>query len=287
MKGFLDWVLSQRYWLVLIAVVFMPVLPPVTAALLALDTMHRGTAHGAITAAIGVAVLGLLAAVARSEFVQLAELAAFTMFAGVAIGAIVRWAGGLTLGFQATVLVSVLVVTLLGLFGPEPAVLMAPIRTELIELLRANGVPQEGLDAVPAYDQMIFAIVAGAVFAQLVAVMFLGYWWLAMVRQEPEFGSEFRRLRLGRVLGIPAMILISFGLVIESPLVNNLAFLVLFAFLFQGLAVVHAWVHAKHWQPLLWFVYILMIVPWTWLALSAVGLLDNVFNLRAPLRAQS
>lgn len=265
----------------------MPVLPPVTAALLALDTMYRGAAHGAVTAATGVAALGLLAVLARGEFVTIAEIAALAMFAGVGIGALVRWAGGLTLGFQGLLLVSVVAVTALGLFDPAPDALMAPIRAEVIEILRANGVPQEGLDAVPAYDRMIFAIVAGAVFAQLVVVMFLGYWWLAMVRREPEFGKEFRGLRLGRVLGIPAMVVISVGIVIDSALVNNLAFLVLFAFLFQGLAVVHAWVYAKHWQPLLWFVYILMIVPWTWLGLAAVGLVDNVFNLRAPLRAQS
>jgi len=286
-KVFLDWVLSQRYWLVLIAVVLLPVLPPASAALLALDTMHRGNLHGSVTAAIGVAVMAVLGVVAGGEFVRIAVLAVVTMFAGVGIGALLRWAAGLGLGFQAMVLICVAVITAVGLFGPEPSVLMEPLRTELAEILRANGFPQEGLDALPAYDTMIFALLAGVVFAQLVAVMFLSYWWLAMLHAEIEFGSEFRRLKLGRVLGIPAMVLISFGLVIDSPLVQNLAFLVLFAFLFQGLAVVHAWVHAKHWQPLLWFVYILLIVPWTWLGLSAVGLLDNVFNLRAPLQARS
>ena len=135
---------------------------------------------------------------------------------------------------------------------------MAPIRTELVELLRANGVPQEGLDAVPAYEADDVRRSSRAPCSpNSWRSMFLSYWWLGAGDAEPEFGERVSAAcKLGRVLGIPAMILMSFGLVIDSPLVQNLAFLVLLAFLFQGLAVVHAWAHAKHWQPLLWFVYI-------------------------------
>jgi uncharacterized protein YybS (DUF2232 family) len=96
---------------------------------------------------------------------------------------------------------------------------------------------------------------------------------------------------MGRVLGVPALVLISIGLVLDTPLVQNLTPLVLFAFLFQGLAVMHAWAHAKKWHPLLvGLIYLLFVTPLTGvtiLGLSVVGLLDNVFNLRSPLRAQA
>jgi hypothetical protein len=53
----------------------------------------------------------------------------------------------------------------------------------------------------------------------------------------------------------------------------------------------HAWAHARKWHPaFIWPVYILFVTPLTWVAifgLSAVGLLDNVFELRAGARAET
>lgn len=288
MKAFVDWVVSQRFWVVLLAIVFLPFGPvTVTAALLALDTAQHGAVHGSITAGCAIAALAVLAMLAPGGgVVELAGGGALVLFAGVAVGALLRWAPSVTLGFQAILLGSTLAAVAVSLFGPEPAVLMAPLIEQLVEWLRVNGWPQEALDAVPGYDTMLMGLVEGLLFAELVGAMLLSYWLLAMLHPPLKFGDQFRGLRMGRALGIPAMILISVGLVLESALVQNLAFLVFFAFLYQGLAVVHAWVYAKRWQPLLWFVYALMITPWTWLGLSVIGLLDNVFDLRWPLRAQ-
>jgi hypothetical protein len=60
--------------------------------------------------------------------------------------------------------------------------------------------------------------------------------------------------------------------------------------LFQGLAVLHAWAYARRWHPaLLAPVYVLLVTPAMvviFFALSAIGLIDNWFDLRAPLRSQ-
>jgi hypothetical protein len=57
--------------------------------------------------------------------------------------------------------------------------------------------------------------------------------------------------------------------------------------LFQGIAVMHAWVHARRWNAMwLWPVYILLVTPWAVIpfgSLSAIGLLDNIFSLRPRL----
>jgi uncharacterized protein YybS (DUF2232 family) len=60
--------------------------------------------------------------------------------------------------------------------------------------------------------------------------------------------------------------------------------LALLGFLCQGLAVLHAWVHARKWHPgFLVPVYVLLVTPLTILvalSLGALGFIDNWFNLR-------
>ena len=60
----------------------------------------------------------------------------------------------------------------------------------------------------------------------------------------------------------------------------------------EGVAVLHAWAHAKRWRPgLLAPLYLLLLMPplnvLVVLPLSMVGLVDQWFDLRASLRAQT
>ncbi|HEY5567169.1 MAG TPA: DUF2232 domain-containing protein [Gammaproteobacteria bacterium] len=289
MKILVDWVLSQRYWLVLLAILFAPIFPVVTAALMVLNTLHRGAAQGFATAALGSAALALLAVATAGGWLYGAVAGTVAMLSGAALGALLNWARTLTLGFQCTVLGSLIAAAAVSLFGPAPAVLVEPVVSRVIELLQAGDATPEQLEAVRTLDTMLLGMMFGALFAVLVAVMLLGYWWFALARAEVGFGTEFRALKLGRMLGIVAMVLVTVGLVVQVPVVQNLSPIALFAFLFQGLAVMHAWAYAKQWQPaFVWPVYLILILPWTslmaLLGLAAVGLLDNIFDWRSRLR---
>jgi len=71
--------------------------------------------------------------------------------------------------------------------------------------------------------------------------------------------------------------------------VQNLFPVVLVGFCFQGLAVTHAWAHAKRWNPVVLLVmYLLLVSPLSGvllLALGSMGLTDSWINLRGPLQA--
>ncbi len=51
----IDWLLAQRQRLVIVAIVAAPLLPILTAALLAFDTARRGVAQGVVSALFGLA----------------------------------------------------------------------------------------------------------------------------------------------------------------------------------------------------------------------------------------
>jgi uncharacterized protein YybS (DUF2232 family) len=120
----------------------------------------------------------------------------------------------------------------------------------------------------------------------LVAALILGFWWYALITDRVRFASEFRALKLGRVAGIGLMVLVVVGQLVDVEVLRNLASLAIVGFLFQGLAVMHARSHGDKWpRAVIVLVYIVLLNPWTMgvglMALSAVGLLDNVFELRA------
>jgi hypothetical protein len=276
-------VLSQRYWLVLAAIVFSP-LPAVAPALMVLDTLHRGARDGLLTALAASAALALLAVVTGGQWREVAVVGGTTMLTGALIGALLRWGGLLVLAFQGAVLATALIAAAVTVFGPEHEVLARLLAERITDFVWGNAAPPEQAALIESFGPLLPGMTFAAAFLQSVGALFLGYWAFGLARAEPYFGPEFRALRLGRVLGIPAIIVVGIAFVAETPLVQNLAPIALFAFLFQGVAVVHAWVHARRWNAAwLWPVYILFVTPWAVIpfgGLSVIGLVDNIFALR-------
>ena len=209
---------------------------------------------------------------------------------GVVLGGLVRRAGNLVLTFQTAVLVSLVGIAVVSIAWPGLGGLLDSVVMELAEVLRASGANEAQVALLEERGGMV--LLAAIVFSQLMAALMLGYWWFTLAGGERRFAAEFRRLKLGRVLGIAATALIGLALVFDSALVQNLLPLALLAFVFQGLAVVHAWAHAKRWHPALVApVYVLLVTPPTValvvLALGTLGLVDNWFDLRASLRPQA
>ena len=211
-----------------------------------------------------------------------------TFLSGVGIGVLLK-AGSLVLAFQAAVLACFAVIGAFSLFASEARELLAPAIAEFVEFFRANGATPEQIALIEGPGGMV--LLAGAVFSQLMGALLLAYWWFALAAGDRRFGAEFRSLKLGRLLGTLATTIIVLGLVFDAAVVQNLSALALLAFVLQGLAVLHAWAHSKRWHPgFVAPVYVLLVTPLMVLmvlGLSAVGLLDNWFDLRARLRSQA
>jgi len=288
MKLFVQWMLERRYRLVLIAIAAAPLLPVITAALLALETIRRGAVQGCYSALAGVTGIVVLVAFAGTETSTLVLVGSLALFAGVAMGGLVRSTNSLALAFQGSLLLCLVGVVGANLMWPDPSVLIGGAIDQFVEVFRASGADEAQLAILRSWDTLFFGLLAAAVFSQLAAALLLAYWWDSFGESDGRFGREFRNLKLGRVLGIPATLLMASSLVLNAPLVQNLFPLALFGFWFQGLAVGHAWARAKRWHSaVLGIMYVLLITPLTGLvilAFGSVGLVDNWFDLRAPLR---
>ncbi|MEE8237301.1 MAG: hypothetical protein V3S67_03200 [Gammaproteobacteria bacterium] len=289
MRAFVRWVLERRYRLVLLAIVFapIPILFFVTTALLTLETIRRGGLQGTYSALAGTAGILAVAFISGADSRALVTVGLIALFAGVALGVLVRRANSLALAFQGSLLVCVVAVIGANAFWPDPGVLIGVELAQFLETFRASGATEEQLAIMRGWDTVFFGVAGAAVFLELVAALLLGYWWNSLGGPDGRFGLQFRMLRLGRVLGVPATLLMAASLVLDVPLVQNLFPLALLGFWFQGLAVSHAWARAKRWHPtVLGAAYVLLISPLTGLVIlvmGSVGLIDNWIDLRAPL----
>jgi hypothetical protein len=287
-KPLLDWLLAQRLRLVVVAIVAGPLLPPISAGLLALETARRGSLQGTISAAFGVAGLCLLAVLSRSDVATFAAIGLASMGAGVLIGALMRRLGNLVFAFQAVWLICLVAVAAIGVFGPDAQVLFAPVLKEFQAALQAP--PGSEAEVADLLARLALMLPAVTLFSSLAGVLLLGYWWWSAASGEPRFGIEFRQLKLGRWLGTVATVIVVLGLVFSAAVVQNLLPMALFGFIFQGLAVLHAWAHARQWHlGVLVLFYLLLVLPplsvFVMLLLSVVGVLDHWLDLRRRVRS--
>jgi hypothetical protein len=274
----------------LLAVVAAPLLQPVAAALVAVETARRGVAGGAICGLGALAGLLAIATISGGDTSLFAAIGIVCALSGIGIGMLIRRSGNLVLAYQAAVLIGMVVVAAIWILGLDVRSFFAPAVEQVVALLQSNDMPAE--DVALIQERGAAVVLAAAVFWQLVGTLLLGYWWFLVAARQRRFAQEFRRLALGHVLGAIATAVIVLALAFDFELVQNLAPLALLGFVLQGVAVVHALAHAKRWPPgLVAPLYVLLLMPalnvLVVLPLSLVGVVDNWFDLRAWIRAQT
>jgi hypothetical protein len=122
----------------------------------------------------------------------------------------------------------------------------------------------------------VLAVVAMAYLLFMLIVM-IARWMQARLAESKGFGQEFRALSLGKPAAAVALalMLLSFG--VQQTWLSSLAFLVVIAFMFQGVAVVHSKIASRKQARLLFglFYTLLLVFPQV-VALTAItGVIDN------------
>jgi hypothetical protein len=291
-RSFAGW-LSEKFWRAgLFSAIFGALSPqglsPIAAAagaLPVLATMRGSVRDGlrvALTGSVGVVVM--LIWVGQSLGFALLN-AASVLMAPWALAVVLKRTGSLNLCFQLAVLLSVAVLCVVY------AVLADPVQ-HWQELLReaAHAMSETGLllDEAAFYKSLSVTNWGTYVSLWLLTVLgalFLGRWWQSLLEAPGEFGAEFRQLRLGKLLGGLALVVIIAMLLPaewrqKAPLLSALAWPAVLALAFQGLAAVHMLkASGRIGRGWLVAVYVLLLVPIsmsvTVVALAGWGMADN------------
>ena len=198
----------------------------------------------------------------------------------LALAALLRGTDSLSLCLQVATLVGALLLVVLHVSFGDPAQFWAPFVRDLAQEMQKHGLPTDLFEGglAETLAQTLWGWVAVLTMLLAMCALFLARWWQSLPEHTGSFGAEFRELRLGRVLGIAAAVIVTWSLFDEQPLVDDIGRLFLGALVIVGLAVVHRnVVQGRLSTAWLWVTYGLLVIlpPVAVAGLSGWGFVDN------------
>ncbi len=219
--------------------------------------------------AIGIAVTGAAAAAWVVLSVTEPSVWVFLVIASlflspVALAAVLERSGSMNLSFQLAVLGAAAAVIIVHVVLADPVAIWVPLLHRVIDSMISAGLHLEGEQEaiIQLWARTMWGALAALCLATVLGALFLGRWWQSLLRSPGAFGEEYRRLRLGLVLGICVSTLFALTLFSDAPLISSLAWVGFAALAFQGLAAAHR-SKAKGSLNRGWLaaIYVLLIVP--------------------------
>jgi hypothetical protein len=195
---------------------------------------------------------------------------------------LLKRSGSMNLCVQVGVLVAAAAVLVVHGVLEDPGEFWLPLVHNAIDATADTGLYPESERGtiVQMWAQTMWGVFAALSLAVVLGALFLGRWWQSLLSAPGAFGYEYRRLRLGVVLGTSLTLV--FGLLMwnNSTLLASLAWVGLPALVFQGLAAAHrSKARGSLNQGWLAAIYVLLIVPLsnsvTICALAVWGFIDN------------
>ncbi|MGA7966686.1 MAG: hypothetical protein WCB49_12535 [Gammaproteobacteria bacterium] len=273
----------------------MPVLNVLSGALLALVLLWRGYLRTLLVLAAAVAGLALIGwATGQGAGRMLMDPFVGPLFGiwlpTLLLAWVLKASRSLALTFAVAALVGCAVVVGQLVLIADPFAMWLTILAQFLEpfkALRGLSAAQWHQDLEAMAHLMPGMSAAGGLVGAGAMLLLARYFQARQVRPG-AFGEEFRRLRLGHVVTVIASLVLVLRLVLDGPVLDNLAIVMLALFLFQGLAVIHSLRLTRGWS--IWVLvvfYILLVLLPLWLLglVSGAGLVDNWFDFRR-LRSQ-
>ena len=218
-------------------------------------TLVGWTLVNAPTLGLWIGLVQWLPIILLSQSLRSSKSLALTILAGAGLGAIAIIAQQLLVGPLDNDLVARLFQSM-GETGKAPPEL-PPGTLELLRLF-------------------VLAMVATA-YLFIMLILFVARWLQASLAGTNGFGEEFRALTLGKTAAAVALIVVGLSFWLQQDWLASMVFLLVIAFMFQGLAVVHGKLGPKRYGRLLLTVfYVLLVTIKQAIALVAVtGVIDN------------
>jgi hypothetical protein len=131
-------------------------------------------------------------------------------------------------------------------------------------------------------------VLVAVMYSTFVATLLAARWFQARLAGSDGYREEFRAIRLGRLAATVALLLTVAALLLRQDWLLSMLMVVLAAFLYQGLSVLHGWAALGQRGWALFALYLLMLIfPQVVAAVATLGVIDNWANFRAYLKPPS
>lgn len=252
---------------------------------LALIALRLGTGQALTVMFVVTVLLGALTFFAAGTALPAVMLMVVQWLPVVGLALVLRGTASWGVTMQAGIAIAGLLVLAVRLAMPDIEAEWAGfLNTTFGPMFTQTGMSAEEVEALVAAvaPSMTGIAAAGALFGLLLALM-LGRYWQALLYNPGGFGVEFRTLNLGRMPAIAFVALLTAAWFGKVGLAGELAVVLAVAFFLQGLAVAHAFSHARG-LARFWLVglYVLLVLamPQLMTLLVALGAIDAMAGLR-------
>ncbi len=262
----------------------LPLLAVASAALLTAVVLGQGWRTATQDALLAAAVLSAAAGLAGLNWAALLAAAAVTWALAI-LAAHLRSAWSLNLAVQLVIVLAVTGTGAVGLLQNDMQSFWESTLAGVGKAAQQSGLTVLPPELLPSAAALMTGILAASIVASSVCALFLGC-WVAERHDDAAFATEFRQLRMGRLLGFVAVGLAALMVAGIRGIADDALIVLAAGFVLQGLAVVHGQAAARSW-PATWALALylpLLIVPtagvFLLLVLGLAGVLDNGFDLR-------
>ena len=284
MVEFARWITERDYRAALMAagLALLPLLAPVSCAVIALVALQRGAGAGWRTGAIAAVALALVSWASGAHPAAGVFSALMIWAPTLAVTQLLISSGSLSSAARLATVAAVALAAGWSLAAPVQSEPWLGLVAEMVGPLAA----QTGTDAATLAEQLL-SLLPGIIAASLLTVslggLFLAMWLHAGLARPGAFGEAFRGLQLGPVIGVLGALAVVGALAAKLPVAAVMALPVGAALMVQGIAVMHAMVRIKSmhrgWLFAGW-VALVVLSPWALMAFAFYGLVDTLMDLR-------
>jgi hypothetical protein len=130
---------------------------------------------------------------------------------------------------------------------------------------------------------MIMLIVS-AMYMLFVSILLLSRWLQAKITDSDGYSKEFKAIALGKPAALVAVAVLALSFWLDQDWIFSMALVVMAAFLYQGLSIVHSRVAGRKYRAVIIGIFyaLMLLFPQVVAATSVAGIIDNWWVFRKP-----
>lgn len=249
--------------------------------LVGLIILTQGSTAGLKVIAVSALVLSLAAWMGLNSAEPGISMALLQWVPVIILAQVLRSSNSLALTLLAGILIGVVVIAFQYLYWAD---LESGWVAQLLQN-RAGEVQlaEQEAEQLRQFVHLMMVLMASSLYLMYVLVIFIARWMQANLADSRGFGQEFRSLTLGKPAALFALVTVPLALLLQQAWMMSFAFIVVIAFMFQGIAIVHSRLASKKQAyGLLVLFYVLLVFVWqiTGILTAITGIVDNWLNFR-------
>jgi hypothetical protein len=250
-----------------------------------LMALRVSTTTGVQTAFAGSVAIVACWSMSDQSLLGAVGLATVLFWAPLALAMLLRRTESLNLCFQLVVLGAGILVTLLYFGLDSPVEQWQQRLQEVTNTMMDMGLIADQKVAIDSLATSLWGVLVTICLLMILGALFVGRWWQSQIDVPGAFGLEYQQLRLGKVLGTIALLVVIVGFAMSNlekrvPVVDAWMLIAMIGLAFQGLSAAHrmkaSGLIGRGW---LTAIYVLLILPFSNLLivvlLAGWGLADN------------